>query len=186
MADAMSFGKGGKESEARKKLKISIIAERMCDSATETYVSPAMEWGTAQEPFARSRYEELTGNLVTQCGFVLHDSILDFGCSPDGLVDDDGLIEIKAPTTATYMGWLLDGVVPEQHKPQMLCQLAITKRKWCDFVAYDPRIKYEEHQLFIRRFEPDEADILKVEAAAAMFLDEVDALFQVVISQEVA
>ncbi len=186
MAEAMDFLKGGKESEKRRKLKIEIIAERMTDIMVSRFVNDAMQWGIETEPAARARYEEVTGTLASLCGFALHGDIPFFGASPDGLIDDYGLLEVKCPTTTTYIEWLTGGVVPEQHKPQMLAQLAVTGRKWCDFFAFDPRIKAEQHQHFLRRFEPKEEEILKVEAAAVMFLAEVDALFETVIQREVA
>jgi hypothetical protein len=186
MADAVAFLKGGKEAEARKKYKIELIAERMTDTMVSRYVNDAMQWGIEQEPFARARYEELTGELVTLCGFALHGGIQFFGASPDGLVGEDGLVEIKCPTSETYTGWIIGGVVPEQHKPQMLAQLAVTGRKYVDFFSFDPRVKVEVHQSFLRRFEPPEEDIAATEEAARKFLAEVDAMFETVISQEVA
>jgi hypothetical protein len=102
------------------------------------------------------------------------------------LIGDDGLLEVKCPTTTTYTEWLTGGVVPEQHKPQMLAQLAVTGRKWCDFFAFDPRISVESRQHFLRRFEPTAEEILKVEAAAVMFLAEVEELFSKVTQSEVA
>lgn len=184
MAEAMDFLKGGKESDRRKKLKIELIAERMTDTMVSRYVNEAMEWGIMQEPYARARYEEVTGTLVQLCGFAIHGDIPFFGASPDGLVGEDGLIECKCPTTPTYTEWMIGGVVPEQHKPQMLAQLAVTGRRFVDFFAFDPRIKAEQHQHFIRRFEPKEEEIAAVEKAAILFLEEIDALFEKVTSSE--
>lgn len=186
MADAIAFLKGGKEAEARRKYKIEVIAERMTDTMVGRFVNDAMQHGIETEPLARARYEEVTGELVTLCGFAIHGDIPCFGASPDGLIGDDGLLEVKCPTTTTYTEWLTGGVVPEQHKPQMLAQLAVTGRKWVDFFAFDPRINVESRQHFLRRFEPSAEEILKVEAAAVMFLAEVDALFEKVIQTEVA
>ena len=183
MADAMDFLKNRKEGAVRKKLKIELCAERMTDMMCERFVNDAMRWGIETEPFARERYEEITGNLVTKCGFAIHGDIPYFGASPDGLVGADGQVEIKCPTTQTFIEWVSGGVVPEQHKPQMISQLAVTGRKWCDFVAFDPRIKVEAHQIFIRRFEPPESDIVAVEEAAALFLSELDALFDTITRQ---
>lgn len=185
MADAMAFLKGGKEAEGRKKYKIELVAERMTDLMVERYVNDAMQWGIECEPRARDRYEEVTGLLVVKCGFALHGEIPYFGASPDGLVGEDGLVELKCPTTATYIGWATDGVVPEQHKPQMLAQLAVTGRRWCDFLAFDPRIKGRQHQHFLRRFEPKEEEIVAVEEAAKTFLAEVEALFEAITMREV-
>lgn len=186
MADAIAFLKGGKEADPRRKYKIELIAERMTDLMVGRFVNDAMKWGIETEPFARARYEEVTGTLVTLCGFALHGEIPYFGASPDGLIGKDGLIEIKCPTTTTYMEWMVGGVVPEQHKPQMLAQLSVTDRKWCDFFAFDPRIKAEERQHFLRRFEPPEEDITLVEVAAKRFLSEVEMLFDAVTQMEVA
>lgn len=177
MADAMAFLKGGKEAEARKKYKIELTAERMTDTMVSRFVNDAMQWGIEQEAFARDRYEEITGTLIEKCGFAIHGDIPCFGASPDGLIGPDGLIEIKCPTTATFIEWFSGGIVPDQHKPQMLAQLAVTGRKYVDFFAYDPRVKVREYQAFLRRFEPPEEDIAKVEEAAKQFLAEVDALF---------
>lgn len=184
MGDAMAFLKNGKEADARKKLKIELIAERMTDTAVDHYVTDAMKWGIMQEHYAKERYEEVTGELVELCGFAIHASVPFFGASPDGLLGDDGLIEIKCPTTSTYMSWMVDGVVPEIHKPQMLAQLAVTQRKYCIFFAYDPRVKVAEKQHFMRRFEPTPADIEGVEKAAREFLAEVDAMFERVTKED--
>jgi putative phage-type endonuclease len=184
MAEAMDFIKGGKEGASRKKLKIEIIAERMTDTMVGRFVNEAMGWGIMQEPNARARYEEVTGNLVQLCGFAIHGDIPSFGASPDGLVGEDGLVEIKCPTTTTYAEWMIGGVVPEQHKAQMTAQLAVTGRKWCDFFAFDPRIKAEQYQHFLRRFEPPEEDIVAVEKAAILFLEEIESLFEKVTSSE--
>ncbi len=186
MADAIAFLKGGKEAEARKKLKIALVAERMTDMMTEVFVNAAMQHGIEQEPFAKERYEEVTGELITPCGFALHGEIPFFGASPDGLIGDDGLIECKCPTTTTFTEWVIGGVVPEQHKPQLLSQLAVTGRKWTDFFAFDPRIKVREHQHFLCRFEPKEEEIAVVEETARLFLREVDELFERVTTREVA
>lgn len=186
MADALSFLKGGKESEARRKLKVALVAERLTGYATETFVTSAMQWGIETEASAAERYEEITGTLVQKCGFALHESIPYFGASPDRLIGDDGLLEIKCPTTATFTEWKIGGVVPAQHIPQMTVQLCVTGRRYCDFFAFDPRIKVREHQHFLRRFEPKAEEIAAVEEAAKVFLAEVEELFEKVTSQEVA
>ena len=180
----MSYLRGGKESEARRKYKIELIAERMTDMMVGRFVNDAMQWGTATEPFARAKYEEVTGEIVELRGLATHGDIPCFGASPDGLVGDDGLVEIKCPTTTTFVEWLIGGEVPEQHKPQMLAQLAVTGRKWVDFFAFDPRIKGEEQKYFLRRFEPD-ADDIKIEEAAKSFLADVDELFLTIFQEGV-
>lgn len=186
MAEAVDFLKGGKESSARRKLKIEIVAERLTDSMEDRYVNEAMQWGIEQEGNGRERYEEVSGNLVIPCGFALHEFIPYFGASPDGLVGADGLIEIKCPTTTTFTEWVLGGVVPDQHKPQMLAQLAVTGRRFVDFFAFDPRVKAREYQHFLRRFEPTAEEIAATEQAAKVFLAEVEQLFEQVTTGEAA
>jgi predicted phage-related endonuclease len=184
MAYAMDFLKNGKEGAARKKLKAELVAERMTDISVGHFVTPAMEFGLLQEPYAKERYEEVTGNFITPCGFALHSTIPFFGASPDGLIGEEGLIEVKCPETTTYVAWRMDGVVPEQHHPQLLAQLAVTGRKWTDFFAFDPRVKGEAHQHFLRRYEPKEEEISAVEEAARQFLAEVEELFDKVTQEE--
>jgi exodeoxyribonuclease (lambda-induced) len=186
MADAMAVLKNGKEAEARKKLKIALVAERLTGFATENFVSPAMMWGIEQEPFAAERYEEITGTLIQKCGFALHETIPYFGASPDRLAGDDGLVEIKCPTTAVFVEWRVGNVVPPQHVPQMLVQLACTGRAWCDFFAFDPRVMAREYQHFLKRFEPPEEEIAAVEEAAKIFLAEVEVLFEQVTTGDAA
>lgn len=177
MAAAMAFTKGGKESAERTRLKVELLCERLTGDAFPHVVTEAMRHGQFTEPDAKAAYEAATFNRVIECGFIDHPTIELCGASPDGLIGTDGLIETKCPTTATHVSWLLAGVVPEQHKPQMLLQLAVTGRKWVDFVAFDPRVP-QPQQLFIRRFEPTREQIAEVEAAARQFLSELDAMWE--------
>lgn len=176
MADAMAFSAKGIPLEARRKYMIELIAERMTDTMASRFVNSAMEWGIITEPAAKDTYEQITGQFIENCGFAFHDLIEYCGASPDGLLGHDGLIEIKCPNTETHLKWVLDGVVPDQHKPQMLLQLAVTQRKWCDFMSYDPRLP-EPTSIFIKRFEPTAEEITAVEIHAANFLEELELMF---------
>tara|TARA_R110000868_G_scaffold163731_1_gene396053 strand:- start:251 stop:892 length:642 start_codon:yes stop_codon:yes gene_type:complete len=179
MGMALDFTAKGAEGAKRKQLKIDILAERMTDIVREVYVSPAMLHGTEQEPAAKLAYEAATGAKVMPAPFVEHPSIENFGASPDGLIAPDGLLEVKCPTTSKFITWMLAGVVPDEHKPQMLAQLACCRRKWVEFVAYDPRMP-EGKRLFVRRYEPTTEEIALLEHAAAKFLAEVDEMFDAV------
>lgn len=181
MGDAMSFTKKGVESEARRQLKYNLLAERVTDMACDNIVTRAMEHGIENEPVAREKYEEVTGTLVQQCGLAYHDEIEYFGASPDGLVGHEGLIEIKCPSSTKFIKWKLEGIVPEEHRPQMLAQLAVTKRKWCDFVAFDPRFP-EQLQLWVIRYEPTAEEISAVEKSAQLFLDELETMFDILVT----
>jgi putative phage-type endonuclease len=175
IADVMAKIKTG-EAAARRDYRATIVSEILTGTAQgSTYQSTEMLWGTEQEPFARSAYEVATGTLVDQVGFVLHPSIERAGMSPDGLVGSSGLVEIKAPKTATHLQYLLDGSVPAQYQPQMLFQMACAEAEYCDFVSFDPRLS-PELQLFVVRFNRDEKRIKEMEAEVEKFLAEVDSM----------
>ena len=166
----------------RTTLKIEIICERMTGNIVDKYINSAMQWGIEKEPEAKAAYEAKTGRIVQDVGFIDHPRIEFCGASPDGFVDD-GLIEIKCPTTATHVSWILDGGIPEEHEAQMILQCAVTGRSWVDFVSYDPRMP-ESQQLLVRRFYPTPAEIAEIEEEAKKFLQEVDVLFDTITRRE--
>lgn len=183
MADAMAFNKTGKPSADRTKYMMELLAERSVggDESIRHFVSPAMEWGIAHEDDAKMAYEAQTGVLLTdprtvrEHGLFVHPEVEFFAASPDALIDHDGLAEVKCPTTAKFLEWRMAGVVPDEHKPQMLAQLLCCPgRSWVEFIAYDPRIKVRKHQLFIRRYTPDAEELAHVLAAAKQFLLETE------------
>jgi len=167
--------KNGDDSAERKALKVEILCERLTGDVVDKFVTPAMTRGIEEEPKGKEAYELRTGRLVKDAPFVPHPRIENCGASPDGFVDD-GLIEIKCPNTTTHIGWVLAGVVPEEHKPQMILQCACTGRKWVDFVSYDSRLP-EAQQLFIRRYTPSQEEIDWIEEEITKFLAEVDQMF---------
>lgn len=150
-----------------------LIAERLTGAKTDGYVNAAMQHGIDTEPQARFAYEFDADVSVVQIGFVPHPSIPMSGASPDGLVGDEGLVEIKCPTSATHIDTLLDGKVPAKYVTQMQWQMACTGRRWCDFVSFDPRLP-ESMRLFIKRVERDDKLIAELEAAVSLFLREID------------
>lgn len=163
------------EAASRKNYRAEIIVETLIGIPVEQYVSKEMQWGTDTEPFARAAYELEHDASITTVGFATHSMIDRFGASPDGLVGDDGLVEIKCPNTATHLEYLLSGTVPAAYQPQMLAEMACTGRQWCDFVSFDPRLP-KRLQLFVRRFPRDDAKIGEIEAKVEEFLDEVDSV----------
>lgn len=133
------------------------------------YTNAAMQFGTETEPLARSAYEVETGFTVDDVGFCQHHSIEQAGASPDGLVGDSGLVEIKCPKVATHLGYLIAGVVPATYKNQMMWQMACTERDWCDFVSFRPDLP-ENLQLFKVRYLADPKRIAELETAVIDFL----------------
>lgn len=146
-----------------------LIAERLTNVVAESYTNAAMQHGTETEPEARAAYEFYQGVAVKEVAFVPHPTIDQAGCSPDGLVGDDGLVEIKCPNTATHLDTLLGQAVPAKYETQMQFQMACTGRQFCDFVSFDPRMP-ENMRLFIKRLPRDDKRIAELEKEIAGFL----------------
>lgn len=141
------------------------VAERLTGKkAKEDFTSKFTDWGNEYEPIAKTIYNEVFKVLVTDTGYIewQHNA----GGSPDGLIDEDGLIEIKCPYTIT--SHLEHKLLPITEKPdyywQCLGYLLITGRKWIDFISYSPnypgklqlvhkRITYAEVEMDLKRLE---------------------------------
>ena len=172
IAEAVARTKAG-WGASRANLMAEMVAERLTGAPADRFTSAAMQWGTEKEPEARAAYEFLTDVDVALVGIVRHPSIEGTHASPDGLVGEDGLVEIKAPNTATHIETLLGQKVPEKYVTQMQWQMACTGRRWCDFASYDPRLP-EAMQLFVKRVERDDALIATLEKDIAAFLAELE------------
>ena len=174
VADVIAKTKSG-YSASRKNYMDELVKERF-GALADSFTSPAMSWGTDQEPFARMEYESRTGNMVLEVGFVHHPSIEMAGASPDGVIGD-GLLEIKCPNTSTHFDYLLAGEVPEKYKAQMAWQMACCGAEWCDFVSWDSRAP-EGLQYFQVRYNRDNDYISMLEDEVRKFLIEVDERYQ--------
>jgi len=150
-----------------------LIVERLTGLPTERYQNESMIWGTNTEPLARAAYEVRQGALVDEVGFVPHPTIAAAGCSPDGLIGPDGMLEVKCPNTATHIEYFLDPASPSKYWSQMQWQMACTGRKWVDFVSFDPRMP-DDMQYAVRRVNRDEETIAELEAEVVKFLNEMD------------
>lgn len=145
-----------------------LLAEYLTGKPKPQFQNDAMMHGTLTQPEATEYYEVLKGVTVDPIGFALHDSER-FGASPDGLVGEDGQIEIKCPYQNGHMEVLLTGDVPAKHKPQIQGQLLVTGREWADFISYHPEMPGE-----IIRVERDEAYIKALTDALEGFCDLLD------------
>jgi putative phage-type endonuclease len=172
VADVLSKGRDG-ESAGRKNYKADLVVERLTKQKTAGFSNAAMQWGVDTEPQARAAYEVRTGDFVEQVAFVDHFSIVNFGCSPDGLVGEVGLIEIKCPNTATHLEYLEADAPPKKYFIQMQAQMSATGRKWCDFVSFDPRLP-DGLELLIVRVNRDDKYIEMMQHEVSKFLQEVD------------
>ena len=173
VADVVAKTKSG-WGASRANYAAQLVAERLTGVTAESYTNAAMQWGTATEPEARSAYEFLRDADVRDVGFVPHPTIAMAGASPDGLVGDDGMVEIKCPNTATHIATLLGEPIPTSYITQMQWQLACTGRQWCDWVSYDPRLP-ESMRLHVQRILRNNTQIDGLEYEVKKFLADIDA-----------
>ena len=172
IADLMAKTKSG-PAASRANYMAQLICERLTGTVEPTYTNAAMQHGTDTEPEARKAYELYANVFVEQVGMIPHPKIAMSGASPDGLVDDDGLVEIKCPNTATHLETLLGAPIERKYILQMQWQMACTGRKWCDFASFDPRLP-ESMRLFVRRIQRDELLLVEVEKEVREFISELD------------
>ena len=172
IGDMMARTKSG-WGASRANYKAQLVAERLTGLVADGFSNAAMQWGIDTEPAARAAYEMYADQAIELVGFVDHPRIAMSGASPDGLVGDSGLVEIKCPNTGTHIETLLGGSVPQKYVLQMLWQMACTGRQWCDFVSYDPRMP-EDLRLFVRRLDMDPAKVGEIAGEVTTFLAEID------------
>lgn len=166
-------------------LTLTILSERITGVQEETPTSKAMQWGIDQEENAIAAYENETGNFVKGTGLIDHPVIKLSGASPDGLINLDGQIEVKCPSTTTHLNTFLTKEVPAEYIPQITWQLACTRREWCDFVSYDPRLP-EHLQIVIIRVPAKDLDIAGVEQSVIRFNQKIDQIIAELNPVEVA
>ena len=160
----------GKPSKTAEEYIFEKLAEDLTGRYDDSLDTKALRWGETYEADARLAYETVTGNSVDLCGFIEWSKI--FGGSPDGLVGEAGIIEIKCPfNTSNHVRYLLlesqyelNGLKPEYYA-QIQGNLLVTGRKWCDFISYDPRCVRAEFALKILRVNRDEEFIKRIKEA---------------------
>ena len=164
------------ESSYKRKYRMQLVTERLTGRVVPVFVNAAMQHGVDYEDEARNLYMERFKLLkdvdVKEEGLVDHPRIPMSAASPDGLVGDDGLIEIKCPQPLTHTETLMSHNIDQKYIDQMQWQLACTERQWCDFVSYHPEFP-DEHKLFVKRVERDDELIARLEVEVEKFLIEV-------------
>ena len=143
-----------------------LLTEWQSGTRQVIYTSKWMQRGIEMEAEARSSYALRTNTKVAQVGLVYRDKNRLIAASPDGLVNQDGLLEIKCPQPARHETYLYHGKVPTIYIPQVQGQLWVTKRKWCDFFSYHPDFA---NQLLVR-VTRDECYIDKLRLAVESFV----------------
>jgi hypothetical protein len=178
VASATRFGavmatiKTGEAAE-RRNYKTDLIVERLTGRPLDGFQTAAMKQGIEREPFARMAYEAHTGHIVQEVGFCRLEDI-EAGASPDGLIVEDGGLEIKCPERSAHLRYLQQEAEPPEYTWQIQGGMWVTGRQWWDFASYNPDFP-ERLQLIVRRIKRDEAAIKKLEAEVRRFLAEVDA-----------
>ena len=172
IADLMAKTKSG-YSASRQNYLMQLLCERLTGKVEEGYKSAAMQRGNDLEAEARNWYQLETGESVEEVSFIDHPKINFAGASPDGLVGAEGLIEIKCPNTATHIETLRKKEPIDRYYKQMQWQMAVTGRKWCDFVSFDNRLP-DNLAYFCKRILRDEAVIQEIEQEVQAFLLELD------------
>ena len=181
--DVVKVIKGGAWGAGRRKYLIELLGERFTGMrAPEGFKSEAVLWGRQTEPQAQAAYERRNGEKIDKVVFFDHPVIPMSGCSPDGLVGDHGMVQIKCPETHTHMGYLIDRAVPEPYLYQIHWELACTERRWSDFVSYDPRLPAKLAMLVIR-VNRDPKIIAGLEKMAADFLREMEVITETLMGE---
>lgn len=166
-ADVMNITKSG-PGAARRALVATLAIERLTGECAETYQNGAMARGIELEPEARAAYESHMGVLVEEIAFICHPDLHYVGVSPDGLVCDEGMVELKCPANlAKHLDALLKGEHATEYRWQIQGQMWVAGRQWNDAASFDPRYP-EGLRLAIKRVERDEKAITELAEQCAI------------------
>lgn len=158
-------GRGGGESVARRKYMLTLIGERLTgEIAPDGYSNAHMERGKLMEAEARAAYAFMADVEPQQVGFVRNGIA---GASPDSMIGESGLLEIKTKLPHLHLDVLQQDRLPPDHVAQVQGQLWVSGREWCDFVSYWPKLR-----LFVKRVHRDEQYIATLKIAVEQFTEE--------------
>jgi len=181
MKDVLSKGRGTAPSKTAESYMMELLAERLTGEPKPFFENDAMRWGTETEPQARAMYELKSGNTVKEVAFIAEGDHL--GVSPDGLIGDDGMLEIKCPTTITQIRRALTDNYSNDYYEQIQMQLWIAQRQWCDFLSFDPRLDVDAGYL-LQRVERDEEFIKNMEEKTGLFITKMNDLYEQLTKEE--
>lgn len=157
----------GEASKQAQKYLFQLAGERVAKTSEEGFKSAYMQRGNEVEAEAREFYEVITDFDVRRVGVCYPNEDKKFSCSPDGLVGEDGGIQIKCPSMAVHVGYLIEHKLPTDYFVQVQGELLCTGRKWWDFISYYPGLKP-----LVVRVTRDEEFIKKLEIALESFCNE--------------
>ena len=163
----------GEPSKQREKYLYTLAAERVSGMKEDSYQNFAMQKGIEREAESRRMYELMSGNTVVECGLCYQDERKLWGASPDGLIGEDGAFEVKNPTAAVAVGYLLEGKLPTSYFVQVQGQLLVTGRKWVDFMSF-----YSGLRPLLIRVEPDKVFQVKLQVELELFCTELNQIVE--------
>lgn len=175
MADVLSKGRGSSPSKTTDTYMMELLAEKLTGETKPFFENDAMRWGTETEPQARAMYELKSGNDVKEVSFIEYGDFI--GVSPDGLINLDGMLEIKCPTTITQIKRALTDDYSKDYYTQIQCQLWVADRSWCDFVSFDPRLNVDAGYLH-QRVMRDEDFIKDMEIKSSAFIERMNEFYE--------
>lgn len=184
--DILAKAKSGDgESVSRKNYRIQLVTERLTGEPQETFRNASTDWGNAQEALAKQTLEIVTGRTVMKSPFVRHPTIQWCGASPDGLINGDGLVQIKCPHVSTHhIEYMESGSFPSEYRAQIQGEMWVTGRQWSMFTSFDPRMP-EHLQLYTYIVRRDERYIAELEVAVKAFLRTVEDMHGRLLSKKV-
>lgn len=167
--DVLTKGRGNAPSKTAETYMMELIAEKLTGKSKPFFENDAMRWGTETEPQARSMYSVNNDFVdVREVAFIEHNEFI--GVSPDGLIGDDGMLEVKCPNTTTQLKRALSDDYSADYKAQIQMQLWVAGREWCDFLSFDPRLDCAAGYLQQRVYR-DEKYIEEMEGKVFAFVD---------------
>lgn len=175
MSDVLSKGRGTAPSKTAETYMMELLAERLTGESKPFFENDAMRWGTETEPQARFMYELKSGNKVDEVAFIERNEFI--GVSPDGLIGECGMIEIKCPTTITQIKRALTDDYSKDYYAQIQMQLWVAEREWCDFLSFDPRLDVDAGYL-LQRVNRDEEFISTMREKTDLFIEKMNELHE--------
>ncbi len=163
-ATVMATGRGGGESKTRRTYMLKLAGEIITRKPMENYTNAYMERGVIMEDEARDFYEFINGGSLTRVGFIINGQT---GCSPDALIGNKGMLEIKTALPHILIDLLLRDEFPPEHKAQCQGGLWVAEREWIDIAIYWPGLP-----LFVKRAYREDKYIAEIAAAIDQFNDE--------------
>jgi putative phage-type endonuclease len=166
----------GQYRQSREDYMIELATELLIDEPYPQFITKEMEWGSEQEPIARTAYEMESGNFVTEVGIIRHPKLEYLQGSPDGIIEElkTGL-EIKCPKSHTHLSTLYTGKINYKYEIQMIVNMLCAGYKKWDFVTYDPRLveklQYRRISVFL-----DTSLAMKITSEVIQFWQEVQEL----------